>query len=51
VMTMEPVFAGVFGVLFGGNNLTFQIILGAICVFIAILMIALKSSGVSRPQG
>jgi drug/metabolite transporter (DMT)-like permease len=51
VMTMEPVFAGVFGVLFGGNHLTFQIGLGAICVFIAILMIALKSSGVSRPQG
>ena len=49
VMTMEPVFAGIFGVFFGGNHLNFQIILGAICVLIAILMIALKSSSkVSR---
>jgi drug/metabolite transporter (DMT)-like permease len=49
VMTMEPVFAGIFGVLFGGNRLTLQIIFGAICVLIAILMIALKSSsGVPR---
>ena len=51
VMTMEPVFAGIFGVFFGGNHLNFQIILGAICVLIAILMIALKSSKVSRLKG
>ena len=51
VMTMEPVFAGVFGVFFGGNHLSFQIILGAICVLIAILMIAIKPSNLSRLKG
>ena len=51
VMTMEPVFAGIFGVFFGGDVLTFQIILGAICVLIAILMIAIKPSKVSRLKG
>ena len=51
VMTMEPVFAGIFGVFFGGDLLTFQIILGAICVLIAILMIAIKPSKVSRLKG
>jgi drug/metabolite transporter (DMT)-like permease len=44
VMTMEPVFAGLFGVFIGGNRLTLQIILGAICVLIAMLMVALKST-------
>jgi drug/metabolite transporter (DMT)-like permease len=49
VMTMEPVFAGLFGVFFGGNHLTLQIILGAVCVLIAMLMVTLKSSSkVSR---
>ena len=51
VMTMEPVFAGIFGVFFGGNQLTLQIIIGAVCVLIAILIIALKSSSnVSHPE-
>jgi drug/metabolite transporter (DMT)-like permease len=51
VMTMEPVFAGVFGVIFGGDILTFQIIIGASCVLIAIVLIALRpSSKVPRPQ-
>jgi drug/metabolite transporter (DMT)-like permease len=50
VMTMEPVFAGVFGVFFGGDKLTLQIVSGAACVLIAILLIALRpSSRVPRP--
>jgi len=44
IMTMEPVFAGIFGVLFGKNQLTVQIIFGAVCVLTAMLMVALKSS-------
>jgi drug/metabolite transporter (DMT)-like permease len=46
IMTMEPVFAGLFGVCFGGDHLTLQIILGAICVLAAMLVIARKSSAV-----
>jgi drug/metabolite transporter (DMT)-like permease len=44
IMTMEPVFAGIFGVLFGKNQLTVQIIFGAVCVLTAMLMVAIKSS-------
>jgi drug/metabolite transporter (DMT)-like permease len=44
IMTMEPVFAGIFGVVFGKNHLTIQIILGAVCVLTAMLIVALKSS-------
>ena len=44
IMTMEPVFAGIFGVLFGDNKLTVQIGIGALCVLAAILMIAAKSA-------
>jgi drug/metabolite transporter (DMT)-like permease len=44
IMTMEPVFAGIFGVFFGKNQLTVQIIFGAVCVLTAMLMVALKSS-------
>jgi drug/metabolite transporter (DMT)-like permease len=44
IMTMEPVFAGIFGVFFGKNHLTVQIIFGAVCVLTAMLMVALKSS-------
>jgi len=49
VMTMEPVFAGLFGVIIGGNRLTPQIIVGAVCVLTAMLIVAIKStSKVSR---
>jgi drug/metabolite transporter (DMT)-like permease len=44
IMTMEPVFAGIFGVFFGKNHLTVQIIFGAVCVLTAMLIVALKSS-------
>jgi drug/metabolite transporter (DMT)-like permease len=42
VMTMEPVFAGIFGVVIGGNKVTIQILAGAVCVLIAMVMVQLK---------
>jgi drug/metabolite transporter (DMT)-like permease len=44
IMTMEPVFAGIFGVWLGGNELTLQVVFGAVCVLTAMLIVALKSS-------
>jgi drug/metabolite transporter (DMT)-like permease len=43
-MTMEPVFAGLFGVLLGGNLLTPQIIIGAVSVLAAMLIVSARSS-------
>jgi drug/metabolite transporter (DMT)-like permease len=43
VLTMEPVFAGVFSVALGGEQLTLRIILGAVCVLAAMLIVQLKS--------
>jgi drug/metabolite transporter (DMT)-like permease len=42
VMTMEPVFAGIFAVLLGGEKLTARIILGAVCVLAAMFIIQIK---------
>ena len=44
ILTMEPVFAGFFGVILGGDRLTARIIIGAICVLAAILIAQLKTS-------
>jgi drug/metabolite transporter (DMT)-like permease len=44
VLTMEPVFAGVFAVLFGGEQMTVRVAGGAICVLVAMLMVQLKKS-------
>ena len=41
IMTMEPVFAGIFAVVIGGNQLTARIIAGAACVLAAMLVIQL----------
>ena len=41
VMTMEPVFAGVFGVAFGGDDLTARIIVGALLVLAAMFLVEL----------
>lgn len=38
VLTMEPVFAGIFGVLIGGDKLTWQIFLGAILILGAMII-------------
>jgi drug/metabolite transporter (DMT)-like permease len=43
VLTMEPVFAGVFGVAIGGNQLTVRIVFGFACVLAAMLIVQLKS--------
>jgi len=39
VMTMEPVFAGLFGVAFGGDRLTTRMVGGAVCVLAAMLLV------------
>ncbi len=44
VMTMEPVFAGLFGVFIGGNQLTFRILSGAACVLGAMFISELKTA-------
>jgi drug/metabolite transporter (DMT)-like permease len=44
VMTMEPVFAGLFAVVIGGNQLTLRTLGGAACILAAMLIINLKSS-------
>jgi drug/metabolite transporter (DMT)-like permease len=41
VMTMEPVFAGLFGVLVGGDNLTVRIIVGGTLVVAAMYIVEL----------
>ena len=43
VMTMEPVFAGFFAVVIGGNQLTLRTIVGAACILAAMFIINLKS--------
>lgn len=43
ILTMEPVFAGFFGVILGGDHLTSRIIIGAICVLAAMLIAQLKT--------
>jgi drug/metabolite transporter (DMT)-like permease len=43
IMTMEPVFAGIFGVLVGGNKLSPQIIFGALSILSAMLLVNLKT--------
>ena len=44
VMTMEPVFAGLFGVFIGGNHLTVRILSGAACVLGAMFISELKTA-------
>jgi drug/metabolite transporter (DMT)-like permease len=43
VMTMEPVFAGLFAVVIGGNQLTLRTLGGAACILAAMFIINLKS--------
>ena len=42
VMTMEPVFAGLFAVVIGGNQLTLRTLGGAACILTAMLIINLR---------
>jgi drug/metabolite transporter (DMT)-like permease len=43
IMTMEPVFAGVFAVTLGHEQLTLRAIMGAVCVLVAMFVIRLKT--------
>lgn len=43
VMTMEPVFAGLFAVVIGGHRLTLRTLAGAACILAAMFIINLKS--------
>lgn len=42
VLTLEPVFAGIFAVVIGGEHLTLRTIGGAVCVLAAMFIIQLK---------
>jgi drug/metabolite transporter (DMT)-like permease len=42
VMCMEPVFAGVFGVLLAGDSLTFRIAGGMLCVLLAMIIVQFR---------
>jgi drug/metabolite transporter (DMT)-like permease len=42
VMTMEPVFAGIFGVALGGDALTVRVVAGAACVLAAMFVVQVK---------
>ncbi|MEN8614571.1 DMT family transporter [Dehalogenimonas sp. THU2] len=44
IITMEPVFAGVFAVLFAGEHLTMRVIAGAALVLAAMLLVELKQA-------
>jgi drug/metabolite transporter (DMT)-like permease len=44
VMTMEPVFAGLFAVVIGGNQLTWRTLLGGAFIIAAMLIINLKAA-------
>lgn len=43
ILTMEPVFAGIFATAIGGEVLTIRIIIGAVSVIAAMLMVQWKS--------
>ena len=45
VMTMEPVFAGLFSITLGGERPTIRLIIGAVCVLGAMLIAQLKTAG------
>jgi drug/metabolite transporter (DMT)-like permease len=51
IMTMEPVFAGIFAVVMGGNQLTLRTLGGAACILAAMLIVNLKSTrSLAPPQ-
>jgi drug/metabolite transporter (DMT)-like permease len=48
VMTMEPVFAGLFSITLGGERPTVRLVLGAGCVLAAMLIAQLKTAGKTK---
>ncbi len=51
VMTMEPVFAGLFAVVIGGNQLTWRTLLGGAFIVAAMLIINLKAADGNTQSG
>jgi len=53
VMTMEPMFAGIFGVVFGGDNLTLRVAAGFACILAAMLFVQIshRSQGARNGPG
>lgn len=49
ILTMEPVFAGVFAVAIGGDRLTIRTIIGAVCVLAAMLIAQIKLKARRKP--
>jgi drug/metabolite transporter (DMT)-like permease len=41
---MEVVFAAIFAVIFGGESLTLQVLIGGLLVMVAMFMIVLKEA-------
>ena len=50
VMTMEPVFAGIFAVILGGDQLTWRILGGGACILAAMYIVQLKTASGSVPE-
>ena len=48
ILTLEPLFAGVFGVLLGNEPLTWRIILGALFMLTAMYIVQLKTQNVDK---
>jgi drug/metabolite transporter (DMT)-like permease len=48
ILTLEPLFAGMFGVLIGNEPLTVKIVLGAALMLAAMYLVQLKSSKVYK---
>ena len=44
ILTMEVVFAALFAVIFGGEELTLQVLLGGMLVLLAMYLIVLKEN-------
>jgi drug/metabolite transporter (DMT)-like permease len=50
VLTMEPVFAGIFSVAFGAEQLTVRLVIGGVCVLVAMLIAQLKTKAAGRKK-
>lgn len=50
VLTMEPVFAGVFSVAFGAEQVTVRLIIGAVCILAGMLIAQLKPRTAGRQK-
>ncbi len=51
IMTTEPVFASLFAILFGGENLTLRLLIGGSLILSAMLLTELTPSKKPEPDG